>query len=77
VGVGAGGRTYAFSSSMLRDRTCAAGYAAAGAEVQLVPWAFRLEGRGNMFCYKSPLVGVASETRSEVGLRLGLAYHFR
>ena len=77
VGVGAGARTYAFAGTALADKTCAAGYAAAGTEFQIVPWAFRLEGRGNAFCYKSPLAGVKSETRYDMGLSLGLAYHFR
>lgn len=77
LGAGAGGRTYAYASSSLNDRTCTAGYVAAGTEFQIAPWAFRLEGRDNLFCFKAPLAGAASKTRNELGLRLGLAYHFR
>jgi hypothetical protein len=77
IGVGAGGRTYAFSSATLKDQTCTAAYAAIGTEFQLAPWALRFEGRGNAFCYNSPISGVKSATRNDVGLSLGLAYHFR
>jgi hypothetical protein len=76
VGIGAGARTYVFGGG-LPDQTCASGYAALGTEFQFAPWALRLEARDNLFCYKSPLEGVESETRNDIGLTLGLAYHFR
>ena len=76
VGIGGGARTYAYRGS-LTDKTCASAYAALGTEFQIAPWAFRLEGRYNAFGYRSPLVGVDTEARGDVGLSLGLAYHFR
>jgi len=76
VGIGGGGRTYAYRGT-LPDKTCGSVYAALGTEFQIAPWAFRLEARDNVFCYVSPLAGVSSETRNDVGLTLGLAYHFR
>jgi outer membrane protein with beta-barrel domain len=76
VGIGGGARTYAYQGT-LPDKTCASVYAALGTEFQIAPWAFRLEGRYNAFGYLSPLAGVDKETRGDVGLSLGLAYHFR
>lgn len=76
VGIGGGARTYAYRGA-LPDKTCGSAYAALGTEFQIAPWAFRLEARDNVFCYPSPLVGVESETRNDIGLMLGLAYHFR
>jgi hypothetical protein len=77
VGVGVGGRTYAFQGIGLNDRTGFAGYGEVGTEFQIARTALRLEARQNAFCYKSPVPGVASKTRSDVGLSLGLAYHLR
>lgn len=76
VGIGGGARTYAYRGA-LPDKTCGSAYAALGTEFQIAPWAFRLEARDNVFCYQSPLTGVQSETRNDVGLTFGLAYHFR
>jgi opacity protein-like surface antigen len=76
AGIGAGARTYAYRGA-LPDKSCGSAYAALGTEFQIAPWAFRLEARDNVFCYQSPLTGVQSETRNDVGLTLGLAYHFR
>lgn len=76
VGIGGGARTYSYRGA-LTDQTGASVYAALGTEFQIAPWAFRLEARSNVFWYQSPLAGVASETRYDVGLALGLAYHFR
>ena len=76
VGIGAGARTYAYRGA-LPNKTGGSGYFALGTEFQLAPWAFRLEVRDNAFSYRSPLAGVSAETRNDVGLALGLAYHFR
>jgi hypothetical protein len=76
IGAGAGARTYSFAGP-LRTRTCASGYATIGTEFQYAPWALRLEARDNLFCYKSPIAGVKSQTRNDIGLSFGLAYHFR
>ena len=75
VGIGAGARTYAYESSTLQDRTCAAGYGSLGMEFRTGPTAIRVEGRDNLFCYKSPVAGAESETRNDLFLAVGLAYH--
>jgi hypothetical protein len=77
VGAGAGARSYLYENNDLRDRTCAVGYGALGMELQLDRAAIRLEGRDNVFCFRSALPRIKSTTRNDVGLSLGLAYHFR
>jgi len=77
IGFGMGGRAYAYEASALTDRHCAAGYGAVGTEFQLARTALRLEARDNFFCYRSPMAGVASATRNDIGLSLGVAYHLR
>jgi hypothetical protein len=77
IGVGGGARTYVYSASQLGNKTCSAGYGALGAELQMGRAALRLEGRDNVFCYRSPIAGVPSKTRNDIGLSLGLAYHIR
>jgi outer membrane protein with beta-barrel domain len=77
VGLGAGGRTYSYQSIGLADKTCTAGYGAVGTEFQVARTALRLEARDNVFCFKSPVAGVASQTRNDIGLSFGVAYHFR
>ena len=76
VGVGGGARTYSYQASTLSSRTCAAGYGAVGTEFQVGRTAFRVEGRDNVFCFKSPLAGGDSRTRNDIGGAIGLAYHF-
>ena len=77
VGLGGGARTYLYDDDNLKNRTCAAGYGAVGAEFELNRAAIRLEGRDNVFCFRSAIPGIKSKTRNDVGLSLGLAYHFR
>ena len=77
IGVGGGARTYLYSGTGLMDRTCVAGYAGLGAEFKVGIAAFRMEARDNLFCYRSPIAGVPSKTRNEIGLSAGLAYHLR
>lgn len=77
VGGGIGGRTYVFSSDDLGNGMCFSGYGALGTELQLGRTSLRVEGRGNVFCYKSPFEDDASETRADIGLTAGLAYRFR
>ena len=77
IGAGAGARTYLYANDDLKDRTCAAGYGALGTELQLGRGAIRLEGRDNVFCFRSALPNVKSRTRNDVGVSLGFAYHFR
>jgi len=76
-GLGVGGRSYNFKATTLSDRTCAAAYGSPGSELQMARIALRLEARENMYCYKSPIVGIESVTRYDLGLAFGLAYHFR
>jgi hypothetical protein len=77
VGLGAGARTYEFSSRQLSNRTCSLAYGAVGSELQFAKVAVRLEARDNVFCYRSPIVGQESKTRNDLGLSLGVAYHLR
>ncbi|HET6797818.1 MAG TPA: outer membrane beta-barrel protein [Gemmatimonadales bacterium] len=77
VGVGGGARTYAYQADQLGDKTCAAGYGALGTEFQLGRTALRVEGRDNVFCFRSPVPGEDSKTRNDVRLTAGVAYHFR
>lgn len=77
VGLGGGARTYLYKSDAFKDRTCTVGYGALGAELQLGRAAIRLEGRDNVFCYRSPIAGVKNKTRNDMGVSLGFAYHIR
>jgi hypothetical protein len=77
LGLGGGARTYLYEDDNLKNQTCAAGYGALGAELEFARTAIRLEGRDNVFCFRSALPGIKSKTRNDVGLSLGLAYHFR
>ena len=77
VGIGAGARTYLYRASTFADRTCAAGYAALGAELQLDESAMRVEARGNVFCYYPPDGDGSSHMRTDVALVVGYAHHFR
>ncbi|HEX7337700.1 MAG TPA: hypothetical protein VF252_10870 [Gemmatimonadales bacterium] len=77
VGIGGGARTYLYQAATLSDKTCALFYGALGTELQLGRTALRLEARDNVFCYKSPVAGVESQTRNDVGIALGVSYHFR
>jgi hypothetical protein len=77
VGLGGGARTYLYKADAFKDRTCSVGYAALGAELQLGRAAMRLEGRDNVFCYRAPLAGAKNQTRNDIGVSLGLAYHIR
>ena len=77
LGLGAGARSYFYANDNLKDRTCAAGYGALGMEFEINRAAIRLEGRDNVFCFRSALPNVKSKTRNDVGFSLGLAYHFK
>ncbi|HKG91105.1 MAG TPA: hypothetical protein VKA84_04365 [Gemmatimonadaceae bacterium] len=76
LGAGLGVRTFAFADAALKDRSCAAGYGALGTEFQWGATALRLEARDMVHCYRSPLAGVKSKTRQDLGLSLGVAFHF-
>ncbi len=74
AGLGAGGRTYDYSVATFESKTCTAGYAALGSELQGGAVAYRVEGRGYLSCFTSPLTG-ARETRNDFGLAFGVAWH--
>jgi hypothetical protein len=76
LGLGAGARTYAYADGALKDQTCAAGYGALGTEFHFGATALRLEARDVVYCFKSPLAGVSSKTRQDLGLSFGVAFHF-
>ena len=76
LGVGGGARTYAYGDGALSSRTCVAGYGAAGTEYQWGFTALRVEARDYVHCFKSPVAGVGSKTRNDLGFSLGVALHF-
>ena len=77
LGVGGGARTFLYGPSTLMSQTCEAGYGAAGAELQIARTAFRVEARGNAFCFRSPTTGTGSANRNDIALSFGVAYHLR
>jgi hypothetical protein len=77
IGAGTGARAYLYRSVGLENRACVSLYGALGTEFQLGHTALRLEARDNVFCYRSPVAGVATTTRNDVGVMFGLAYHIR
>jgi hypothetical protein len=77
LGLGGGLRTYLYRGVGMDDKTCATAYAAAGTEFQLSRTALRLEVRANMLGFRSPVAGVESQDRLDVGLAFGIAYHIR
>ncbi len=77
LGVGGGARTFLYGPKTLMSQTCAAGYGSAGVEFQVARTAFRLEGRGNAFCFRSPQTGLGSANRNDIGVAFGFAYHLR
>ena len=74
AGLGAGGRTYDYTASGVSSRSCTAGYGALGSEVQNEALALRLEGRGYLSCFESPVTG-RHETRNDFALTFGVAFH--
>lgn len=77
IGAGAGARTYLYDDNSLEDKTGAAVYGALGTEFQLNRLALRIEARDYVYNYPSPIPGVKSKTRNEIGFTFGLAYHLR
>jgi hypothetical protein len=76
MGLGAGGRTYDYKPADVGTMSCLAGYGAAGGEVQRGAVAFRVEARDYLNCFESPVTG-DKQTRNDLGLSFGLAYHLR
>lgn len=74
VGLGAGARTYDYKESRTTSSTCATGYGSLGSEVQGKMLAFRLETRGYLSCFESPITG-KKQTRDDVVFSMGLALH--
>lgn len=76
AGTGAGGRTYDYRGVAERTTTCVAGYGTMGSELQHNVVAFRFEARDYLSCFKSPMTST-KQTRNDLGLTFGLAYHIR
>jgi hypothetical protein len=76
AGLGVGGRTYDYKAVGIGAKTCTAGYGALGTEFQSGAIAVRFEARDYVSCFESPITG-RKQTRNDLGLSLGFAYHFR
>ena len=76
LGVGGGGRTYDYRGVAAKTTTCTAGYGSLGGELQRNVLAFRVEARDYLTCFESPLTG-KKNTRNDIGLTFGVAYHVR
>lgn len=76
VGIGVGGRTYDYQAANVGSNTCTAGYANVGTEFQRKVVALRFDAREYLYCFESPVTAKKS-TRNDLGLTLGLVYHFR
>ena len=76
MGAGAGARSYDYRVEGVKTRTCTAGYGSVGSELQSGPVAIRLEARDYLTCFRSPVTG-KSNTRNDVGVTFGVAYHVR
>jgi len=79
IGAGGGARTLDYKDATLSSHTGGAGYGAIGTEFTESNTVIRLEGRYNVFNYHSPLVGEAasSQTREDVGVALGISFHWK
>jgi hypothetical protein len=75
VGVGGGARTYDYQGTVT-SRTCTAGYAALGTELQRSYFAFRVEARDYLSCFESPMTST-KKTRNDGMFTFGVAYHIR
>jgi hypothetical protein len=76
IGAGFGARTYRYLAAGLATTTCAAAYGTVGSEFQRGTVAVRVDARGYVNCYKSPMKSV-SEDRNDMALTLGVVYHMR
>ena len=76
LGAGAGGRTYDYRDVDVKTTSCTAGYGSLGAEVQRNIVALRVEARDYLSCFESPLTA-KKNTRNDIALTFGLAYHLR
>ena len=76
LGAGVGGRSYDYQASNVNGSSCTTGYATTGAQLQRNALAWRVEGRGYLACYESPVTG-KSRTRNDFSILFGAAWHFR
>ena len=75
LGVGGGARTYDYAG-WVDSRTCSAGYASIGTELQRSVVAYRLEARDYLSCFESPMTGT-KKTRNDATFSFGIALHVR
>lgn len=76
AGLGAGGRTYDYRASNAGRTECGASYASIGTEMQRGSVAWRLETRGYLACYESPITH-ERHTGNDFGILFGTAMHFQ
>jgi hypothetical protein len=74
AGLGAGARIYDYRASNAGRSDCTASYATIGTELQRASVAWRLEGRGYLACYVSPITG-QKHTGNDFAILFGTAMH--
>ena len=75
IGAGGGIRNFLYRADEFKSRGGPAGYAALGTEMQVGSIALRLEGRGHVFRYRSPVKGSDTVVRRDLTVQMGVAYH--
>ena len=75
IGAGAGGRTYDYRGVNAPTTSCTAAYGSLGAEMQRNVLAFRAEARDYLSCFESPITA-KKNTRNDIAVSFGIAYHF-
>lgn len=77
VAAGVGGRIYDYRSKSLGTDGAPLAYVAAGTELRLDRASVRLEARDHLVRFRAPTPGASADLRTDVGLALGLGFHFR
>jgi hypothetical protein len=77
LGAGVGVRNYLYRAQEFKSRGGPLGYGSVGTELEYRAIALRLEARGNLFRYRSPESHGIRETRNDVTMAVGVAYHLR
>lgn len=77
LGIGVGGRTYAYRDLDVDSQTNVVGHAALGGELRMGRLSFRLEGRDYVSGFEGLDGTAGSSTRNDLSVTAGIAYRFR